>query len=201
MGSSIRSTIEHADGPFCSVNSVAFNHDGSLLASASDDKTVRLWDPSSGQQLNMLTGHSGWVPSVAFNHDGSLLASGSNENTVRLWNPSSGQQLNTLTSHSGFPTSLAFNHDGSLLASGSYDGTVQLWQSDHQKVLTYLQQKIDSTQHICIVYHILSCAQQNKKIAPDIAEDYQLVLKVIHKTSSQTAEFLNRVLTEIAQPN
>ena len=76
-----------------------------------------------------------------------------------------------------------------MLASGLYDGTVQLWQSDHQKILAYLQQKIDSTQHISIVYHILSCAQQNKKIAPDIAEHYQLVLKVIHKTSSKQQNF------------
>ena len=62
-----------------------------------DDNTVRLWDPASGQQLNMLTGHSDCVNSVAFNHDGSLLASASDDKTVRLWNPSSGKQLNILT--------------------------------------------------------------------------------------------------------
>jgi COMPASS component SWD3 len=62
---------------------VAFSPDGRLLASASWDLTVKLWDVASGNELRSLTGHTGWVTSVAFSPDGAVLASGSE--TVRLW--------------------------------------------------------------------------------------------------------------------
>ncbi|MFI9735960.1 hypothetical protein ACIHDR_23650, partial [Nocardia sp. NPDC052278] len=66
-----------------------------LLASGSADRTVRLWDPMSGQPVGQpLTGHAGSVSSVAFGilPDRSLLlASGSADRTVRLWDPMSGQ--------------------------------------------------------------------------------------------------------------
>jgi len=75
---------------------VAFSHDGSLLASASADCTVRLWNPSTGQRVQTLEGHTCWVHTVAFSHDDSLLASASGDFTVRLWNPSTGQQVQKL---------------------------------------------------------------------------------------------------------
>jgi hypothetical protein len=106
---------------------VVFSPDGRLLASGSRDRMVRLWDPATGEQRGVLTGHTDWVWSVAFSPDGRLLASGSRDGTVRLWDPATGEQRGVLTGHTDMVCSVAFSPDGRLLASGSRDGTVRLW--------------------------------------------------------------------------
>jgi WD40 repeat protein/DNA-binding SARP family transcriptional activator len=67
------------------VVDLAFSSDGSRLATASHDGTVRIWDPSSGEQLLILHGHDATVSSVAFSPDGSRLASVGVDGTVRIW--------------------------------------------------------------------------------------------------------------------
>src|SRR5260370_557413 len=104
-----------------SVLSVAFSPDGGLMASASFDHTIKLWDPQTGEHLRTLVGHSDSVFSVAFSPDGGLLASASRDETIKLWDPQTGEHLRTLEGHSDLVLSVAFFPDGGLLASASRD--------------------------------------------------------------------------------
>jgi WD40 repeat protein len=98
-----------------------------LLATASQDCTIRLWNIASGQCVKALKGHRNGVWSVAFHPTSDLLVSGSNDSTVKLWNPHTGQSLRTLRGYSTGIKSVAFSPDGQCLVSGGDNRKINLW--------------------------------------------------------------------------
>ncbi|KAK3615470.1 hypothetical protein LTR56_026570, partial [Elasticomyces elasticus] len=136
--------LQTLEGHSSSVDSVVFSADSSRLASASGDKTVKIWDASSGQCLRTLEGHSYWVISVVFSADSSRLASASDDKTVKTWDASSGQCLRTLEGHSSYVSSVVFSTDSSRLASASYDKTVKIWDASSGQCLRTLEGHSDS---------------------------------------------------------
>ena len=88
----LQTLVGHSDA----VTSVAFSHNSAQVASASWDRTVKVWDASSGECLQTLIGHISEVTSVAFSHDSSQVASASDDKTVKVWDASSGECFQTL---------------------------------------------------------------------------------------------------------
>ncbi len=109
------------------IFAVAFSPDGSILASCSGDRTIKLWDVETWRCFHTFKEHTSWVWSLAFSPDGKTLASGSYDRTVKLWNIKTGKCINTLTGHPSSLLSVAFSPDGTLLASSGYEQVIKLW--------------------------------------------------------------------------
>ncbi|NET60528.1 MAG: hypothetical protein F6K47_31635 [Symploca sp. SIO2E6] len=98
-----------------------------ILASSSDDTTIKIWDTKTGECLQTLWGHDSWVYAVSFSPDGQILASGSRDQTVKLWDWHTGECLHTLQGHVQKVKTIGFRDCGGMLASGSNDKTIKLW--------------------------------------------------------------------------
>jgi WD40 repeat protein len=113
----------HAEG----IRSIAFSPDGHLLASASGDKRIRLWEADTGKAVATLADHAGVIFAIAFSPNAKLLASASADRTIRLWEVASGKVVTTLKGHTDAVFDIAFSRGGTLLASASLDKTIRLW--------------------------------------------------------------------------
>jgi COMPASS component SWD3 len=110
------------------INDVAWSKGGDpFVATASDDKTLRLWDAQTGDALVEFRGHDNFVFCCQFNTPSNLLVSGSFDETVKLWDVRSGECVSTLPAHSDPVTAVAFNRDGTCVVSASHDGLIRIW--------------------------------------------------------------------------
>ncbi len=109
------------------VTAVAATPDGRRVVSGSQDKTLRLWDLTTGKCLLVFQGHSGAVTSVAVTPDGRFVLSGSEDNTLRLWAITSGTCLRTYEGHTSGVLAVTLTPHGQFIVSSSHDRTIRIW--------------------------------------------------------------------------
>jgi len=110
------------------LTNCAFNKSGDRFITGSYDRTCKVWDTHSGEEVHTLEGHKNVVYAIAFNNPfGDKIVTGSFDKTCKLWDADSGQLYYTLRGHSTEIVCLSFNPHSTVIATGSMDNTAKLW--------------------------------------------------------------------------
>uniref|UniRef100_A0A8C4GTA8 Notchless protein homolog 1 n=1 Tax=Dicentrarchus labrax TaxID=13489 RepID=A0A8C4GTA8_DICLA len=110
------------------VNEVLFSPDTRLLASASFDKSIKIWDGRTGKYLMSLRGHVASVYQVAWSADSRLLVSGSSDSTLKVWDIKTGKLNMDLPGHADEVYAVDWSPDGQRVASGGKDKCLRIWR-------------------------------------------------------------------------
>jgi WD40 repeat protein len=121
--------IRRRNGHTKVISSLSYSNDSKLLAAASFDGNVRLYNPDATKLLRTIRTSSREVYAIAFSPDDKLLATGGSACDIELWHVATGEKVHVLKGHGGAVPALAFSRDGKLLASGSYDKTIRVWDT------------------------------------------------------------------------
>jgi WD40 repeat protein len=114
------------------VKAVAISPNDKLLASASKDRTVAIWDTEKWTCIKHLKGHENEVNCVDFDQKSVFLVSGGTDHLIKIWCVKTGACLYTLKGHAAAVTSVAWGPQSCRIASGSEDKTIKIWSKFYE---------------------------------------------------------------------
>jgi len=112
--------------------SCSFSPDGKSMICASRDRTLKIYDVSSGTEKATLIGHTNWVVDCSYSLDGSSIVSASWDSTIRLWDAYIGSQIKVFSGHTRRASACCFSNNGQFILSGSWDCTMKIWEVNNE---------------------------------------------------------------------
>ncbi len=171
--------INRIEGYDKTITALSFSQDSKMLATASEDGTVKILSIPDGNPITTLRGHKGSVTSVSFSPDQKLLATASEDGSAKIWSIPEGKEIKTLKVYKGGVTFITFSPNGELLATASKNKKVKIWRRDGKFIET-LPEKF-SNQDL-----IVSFSPDNKTVATggryDIVKLWNLKEKQLKST-------------------
>lgn len=131
------------------ISSLAFHPKKSILATASDDETWKLWSVPTGELIMSGEGHKDWVSSISFSPGGAQVATCSGDSDVKLWDFKSASCSHTFKDHTQAVWGAAYHHGGDFLVTCSMDHTSKLWDLHSLRCRQTLRGHVDSVNAIC----------------------------------------------------
>lgn len=160
-------------GHTAQVNLFSFSPNSQLIASASEDKTIKIWDLEDGSLVRTLPSNTSDINALAWSPNGQLLAVALSNHTIEIWDLANGSLVQTLQGHATPVNAVAFSPNGTLLASASDDKIVKIWTvaENFSEALYYLD-----IPHAMLLYHAIiqpnSQLTINRQTEPEFAQLY-----------------------------
>ncbi|MFZ1728911.1 MAG: choice-of-anchor D domain-containing protein [Bacteroidota bacterium] len=171
------------------VRSLDISNDAFVIASGSEDRSVRLWNAITWQAIRTLTGHSAAVRSVQLSNAAGRVLSGSTDKSVRIWDGRSGALLHTLNGHSGGVNGAVFDRRTRYIISGADDKRIRVWG--------YVPPVADKSDSLWTIIMTLTDLEGNPPQfaalkCPDTWSDGEAIF---HNTGNQLVTVLNARIT------